>query len=39
MIKKILFSTHMLNGEANYWWDTKKDLERTSFMTLEYFTK
>ena len=37
--QKTVFATYMLKGEANFWWDSKKNLEGEGLVTWERFSK
>ncbi|XP_074342274.1 uncharacterized protein LOC141679762 [Apium graveolens] len=36
---KINFATYLLKGEANYWWEAKKNMEPQGIVTWERFTE
>ena len=36
--QKTVFATYLLKGEANYWWESKKNLETTAIITWTRFT-
>ena len=37
--QKTVFSTYMLKGEANLWWESRKNLEEEDLVTWERFSK
>ena len=37
--QKTVFATYMLKGEANFWWESKKNLEGEGIITWERFSK
>ena len=37
--QKTVFATYMLKGEANFWWESKKNLEEEGVVTWERFSK
>ena len=37
--QKTVFATYMLKGEANFWWESKKNLEGEGVVTWERFSK
>ena len=37
--QKTVFTTYMLRGEANFWWESKKNLEGDGVVTWESFSK
>ena len=37
--QKTVFATYMLKGEANFWWESKKNLEGEGIVTWERFSK
>ena len=37
--QKTIFATYMLKGEANLWWESKKNLEEEDLVTWEQFSK